>query len=428
MKHNIFLYFIMLSGLIFSEFGFCEDSLWSALTGGRFDIFARYRYEFVEDGTPNIDNAYASTLRVAPGYRTGDYYDTSLYFQLEDVVRVGTDSYDDGLGPISGRAVVPDPEGLELKQAYVHYAGLPRTVFTIGRQYINHRPVPFNRFIGDQGWRQHFQAFDAARAVTLAIPDVIAEYTYTWNVNRTTRGWNRSPDARDYTMNSHWFNFQYSGLSIAKIEQYLYLLDYTSERAAKLSTVTAGLRIAGDRIIFPATRFLYAGEYAYQGDYANNPFAIDANYSMGQLGVSRVFDSPLESATLTFSYELLGGKGGVNAFQTPLATLHVFQGFADRFLVTPGDGVADMHSGLSLKILGSNLGVIYHNFKSDRGSYDYGSEWDIAFEKPIDQNFLIGIQYADYQANNNPRNLATNSLTGQAFDMRRFWTYVQFVY
>ena len=405
-----------------------EESLWSALTQGHFDLFLRYRYEAVDDGRPGIDDALASTLRIAPGYRTGDYHDASLYVQLEDVLRVGTDSFDDGIGPPSGRALVPDPEGLELKQAYLHYAGVPRTVFTLGRQFINHRAAPFNRFIGDQGWRQRFQAFDAARAVTLAIPDVVGEYAYVWNVNRVNGERSRALDGSDFTMNTHWLNWQYSGWSLAKAEQYLYLLDFTSPTSARFSTVTAGLRVSGDRIVYPATRLIYAGEYAYQGDYADNLHDIGAHYALAQLGLTHVIDSPLEAVGLTFAYELLGGQGGVNAFQTPLATLHVFQGFADRFLLTPGDGVADLHGGLNFKILGGNLATVYHDFTADQGGYRYGTEWDVAYEHPIGDYFLLGFQYADYTASQDARNVAVNSLSGQAFDMTRVWTYVQFFY
>jgi len=277
------------------------------------NLFLRYRYETADDGPPGIDDGLASTLRIAPGYRTGDYHDASLYVQLEDVLQVGTDSFDDGIGPPSGWALVPDPEGFELKQAYLHYAGLPRTVFTAGRQLINHRAAPFNRFIGDQGWRQHFQAFDAFRAVTLAIPDVVGEYAYVWNVNRANGERNRLPDGSDYTMNTHWLNWQYSGLSFAKVEQYLYLLDFTTRPSAGFSTVTAGLRGSGDRIVYPATRLTYAGEYAYQADYADNPHDIGAHYALAQLGLTHVIDSPLEAVGLTFAYELLGGQGGLIA-------------------------------------------------------------------------------------------------------------------
>ena len=36
--------------------------------------------------------------------------------------------------------------------------------------------------------------------------------------------------------------------------------------------------------------------------------------------------------TTTLIYELLGSDNGVAAFQTPLATGHIFNGFADVFL------------------------------------------------------------------------------------------------
>ncbi len=47
--------------------------------------------------------------------------------------------------------------------------------------------------------------------------------------------------------------------------------------------------------------------------------------------------------TLGVGYELLGSDDGVAAFQTPLATLHKFNGFADQFLVTPAGGLQDIY-------------------------------------------------------------------------------------
>ena len=40
-------------------------------------------------------------------------------------------------------------------------------------------------------------------------------------------------------------------------------------------------------------------------------------------------------------YELLGSDGVTVAFSTPLATLHAFEGWADKFLATPAAGITD---------------------------------------------------------------------------------------
>ena len=47
---------------------------------------------------------------------------------------------------------------------------------------------------------------------------------------------------------------------------------------------------------------------------------------------------------LNAGYEVLGADNGVG-FATPLATGHKFQGWADKFLTTPGDGIEDVYIG-----------------------------------------------------------------------------------
>jgi hypothetical protein len=69
------------------------DDLWRALTGGKPDLYLRYRLENIDDGQqPVLKDAYANTLRSALGYNTGRYHAFGLYGQVDAVV-------DDG-GPV----------------------------------------------------------------------------------------------------------------------------------------------------------------------------------------------------------------------------------------------------------------------------------------------------------------------------------------
>src|SRR3546814_15260492 len=56
-----------------------------------------------------------------------------------------------------------------------------------------------------------------------------------------------------------------------------------------------------------------------------------------------------QTFSLNGNYEVLGSDAGVFAFQTPLATLHKFQGWADLFLTTPSAGVRDLNFTLTKK-------------------------------------------------------------------------------
>ena len=124
----------------------------------------------------------------------------------------------------------------------------------------------------------------------------------------------------------------------------------------------------------------------------------------------------------------MAGKGGVQAFQTPLGTNHAFQGFADRFLITPGDGIRDIFATLNMKAFGTQFSTSYHLFSSDRDDYRYGAEWDFLVERVIAKRFLAGLKVADYRADRNALNVARNTTTEQAFDLTRFWAYLQFKY
>ena len=406
-----------------------EESFVDALITGTPDIFLRYRFERVEDGQPAIKNGYASTLRTAIGYQTGSFYGISAYGQLEDVRAFSRDRYDDGgAHPINDRATIVDPQGTEINQAFLRFGNVPKTVITLGRQEITHREAPLHRFIGNVLFRQNFQSFDALRVTNLSLPKVIVDYAYVWNINRIFGEDNPLPDASDYPMRSHFVNVQYGGAAFAKFEGYGYLLDFNSATAQRFSAATIGVRVQGDYVLAAKTKLIYAAEFATQQDYRRNPNDFRVNYFAGELGINQSIGGAVEALGLKLNVEQLGGKGGAQAFQTPLGTNHAFQGFADRFLVTPGDGIRDLFASVSMKILGAQASVTYHVFHSDRDHYRYGDEWDFLVERPIAKGFLLGLKYADYRADQNDSNIARNTKSQQAFDLTKFWAYVQYRY
>jgi len=433
---------------------YAGDNLIEALKGGKVDLYLRYRFEFVEDGQPGVigtppmlttiplQDAHASTLRTALGYSSGLFYDFGAYVQLEDVRVIGDDAYNNGgENGVLDHATVVDPEGTEVNQANLRYAGLPYTTLKLGRQEIEHRQAPLHRYVGNILWRQNWQSFDGFRALNEYLPATVFDYAYVWNTNRIFGEDNEIPDRSDFRMDSHFINVQYSGFPYGKFEPYTYLLDFESKASEGFSTATFGLRFQGayDLISYPVS-ILYTGEVAHQTDYAENPANIDVNYYLGELGATHTFiDSPIESVTVKGSYEVLEGDGGelvsgccggrvARAFQTPLGTNHAFQGWADRFLITPADGIEDLFVTLNVKVLGANFLAMWHHFAANNGDYDYGTEWDLVLEKPIATNFLVGVKYAYYDASGDVLNQMRNSISGQAFDLEKAWAYVQFKY
>ena len=78
---------------------------------------------------------------------------------------------------------------------------------------------------------------------------------------------------------------------------------------------------------------------------------------------------------------MLGSDNGVGV-KTPYATLHGFQGWADKFLTTPADGIEDFYLGLSGKLGGVTLGATYHDFQAEESSADFGTEIDLVATWP----------------------------------------------
>lgn len=423
------------------------DDLWRALTDGKPDLYLRYRFENVDDGQkPKLADAYANTLRSALGYSTGLYHGFGLYAQLEDVRVLGDEKFNDGGGNgFVSRAVVVDPEGTEIQQANLRYRGLPKTQLWLGRQEIEHRQAPLHRHVGNILWRQNWQTFDALRMVNDSVPALHVDYAYVWNVNRIFGEDNRLADRADFSVDGHLIDLTYRGIPYSTLEPYAYLLDFGDNRLAgtrALSTATYGARLQGAYdVVGWAAKILYTAEFAHQEDYGDdNPVEISVNYYLGELGMSKLINHRwLESVTLKGSYEVLGGDGGVpvgkgkigRAFQTPLGTNHAFQGWADRFLTTPADGIVDVYGTLALKIAGANLAVIYHDFSADNDDYNYGNEWNVQLTRPILMHYTVGIKYARYEASGNATNLARNGASSagkQAYDLTKLWLWAELAF
>ena len=129
----------------------------------------------------------------------------------------------------------------------------------------------------------------------------------------------------------------------------------------------------------------YFAEYAKQNDAGNNPVDFSADYI--NLGGTWSLDNGL---SLGLAYELLGGNASPGgSFRTPLATLHAFQGWADKFLATPDAGVADVFATVKYKAGKWNLTGVYHDFSSDVGSVNYGKELDLSAATKLTENYSI---------------------------------------
>ena len=364
-------------------------TLQDAIKGGKLDFNFRYRFENVDDDF-RAKEAHASTLRSRLTYTSQVWNNLQVQVEADDVTVIGGENYDDLNNHMTDHAVVADPEGTEVNQAWIAYSGLDDTTLKYGRQRIN---LDNQRFIGGVGWRQNEQTYDSFTLSNSSLPDTTLFYGYINNVNRIfgpDDGRAGTPAADvDWDSSANIFNINYKGLGICTLSAYAYLLDLEDAPAA--SNKTYGIRLSGAQ--GKDTKLLYTAEYAWQSDYKDNPNSYDADYYTLEGGVQT------QLITATLGLEVLEADDDANvAFSTPLATLHKFQGFADIFLNTPANGIEDIYGTLSGKVLGTNVAVTYHNFEADEGSADYGDEIDIAIAKQVHKNVHMLLKYANYNA------------------------------
>jgi hypothetical protein len=118
--------------------------------------------------------------------------------------------------------------------------------------------------------------------------------------------------------------------------------------------------------------------------------------------------------TVKLGYERLSGDG-VTALQTPLATLHAFNGWADKFLTTPANGLRDLYVDVGVKVpgdswlAGTQLKAVWHDFDPTRGGGGHGSEIDLLVSRAIGKRVALTAKYADYDSD------------GFATDTRKLW-------
>jgi hypothetical protein len=417
------------SALIVSASVQAEDVFWDALTTGKIDLSARYRFEHVDDNAA-ADQANASTIRTTLGYTTGSFHGFGLRLMAYDVSDVFVDDFNDATGRPNAKtnfATVADPSETDLLEGYLSYSGTQDTILNgttlkLGRQIITYRDAPFHRFMGTVLWRQNWQNHDAFTLQNKSLPETTINYAYTWNVNRifTDESIGTGGNVAEFDSDSHFVNVKYDGFKYAKLEGYAYLLDFDNSPAN--STDTYGGRVSGGYPVSEKIKLIYAGEYATQGDYGAATVALDEDYYLGEIGVKFTPGNVISSVVLKIDYEVLTGNG-INAFLTPLATGHAFQGWTDRFLFTPADGIEDTYFTAVVGAYGAKFIASYHMFESDNLGYDYGDEIDLLLTKTFKKHYTLGAKIGIYDADTNVNNVARGG--SRAADVTKTWVWAQ---
>lgn len=387
---------VALAAMAFVPVTHAEDLFGDALAKGKTNLELRLRHESV-DQTGVLNTANASTLRTRVRYTSGEWRQSSLMLEIDNVSRVGDERYNDlrnSKGGATGFPTVVDPNGSDLNQALIKYMGVANTPITVGRQRMN---LDNQRFIGSVAWRQNEQTLDGITMEFKGIDRFTATYGFITRVNRINGPESgAAPALAELDSESHLVNLKYAASGALTAVAYAYLLDFDPNSISAASSETMGLRLTGS-VPVGEFKFGYAADVAQQSDYGNNKSAtgtipgtgFTADYMLAELSFGK---TPWE---VQFGYELLGSDNGISV-QTPLATLHKFQGWADKFLTTPGVGLLDTYVGVTTKVADIGMTLAAHQYEGDSNDADYGDEINVQFSKTFAKRYTLTLKFADY--------------------------------
>lgn len=351
-----------------------------ALAQSVVNVHLRYRLEHVDQDNP-LNDALASTLRSRITVNTGQLSGFSALLQVDNVSRLGGDTYNSTVNDQTRYSVVADPIGTDINQALLRYQNEQGTSVTAGRQVVNHIN---QRFLGGVAWRQNEQTLDGYRLQQKLPANILAEVGYYHNVNRIFGPKGPQADLKGSFITGL---LQWQIQDGQQLSGFVYDFDFDSW--ASRSSRTQGLHYQGQFSSLAGLQLQLS--VAKQQDAHNATHAFSHNYH--RLHTQYKFSQ----LTVGYGNERLAGDG-ISAFQTPLATLHAFQGFADLFLNTPNRGLRDSWFHISYPFNKVNLNLAWHEFRTDAGNDKYGTELNLTATYKLTNQLDALFKLARYQA------------------------------
>ncbi len=370
---------------------------------GKISLNARLRYEAVEQ--PGLLDANALTLRTRLGFTSGDYAGFKAMVEGENILAADGDRYNQsGLNLVAARrAVVADPDSSEINQAWISYT-TGKTSAVLGRQRF---VLDNHRFIGDVGWRQNQQTFDALVVQDKTLDRATLTYAYLDRINRV---FGERHSQGHWNSKSHLLNAARAGLPAAgTLVVYGYWLDFDNSPAN--SCATWGASYTGALDLSAAAKLTFRAELAAQADHGSSKLAYNTHYYLVESGVTG------KPGSISVGYEVLGSDNNVG-FKTPLATLHALNGWADLFLATPSSGLVNTYLKASANLPeGFAFTIFQHWFEAAAGNAKFGHELDAMLSRKFGKYVTAAAKYADFRR---------DSL---AFpDVRKVWIQLEFAY
>lgn len=344
-------------------------------------------------GFADIDgqrNAYAYTLRSRFGVGSKPWKGLSAFVEGQATYTPAHSKYFDGTGDNkNNRSIIADVPAIRLNRAFIRYQNPELLGANVigGRQRII---LDDARFVGNVGWRQNEQTYDAARGSTsLGLDGLEASYSYLWHINRISSDQGKK-STRDWDSRSHLMNVSYEAFPWLKATGFAYLLDFRND-SSENSSNSYGLRLSGSHTFREVWETGYSGSFAWQTEAKKNSTHYEARYGWIEGSIGHV-----DWLTVGTGFENLGSDDGTARFVTPLATAHKFNGFADAFLDNGGvDGLRDYFLWFSPKLpWGINAKAIYHRFWTAEQRRHVGDEFDLVASRKFGERSLALVKGA----------------------------------
>jgi hypothetical protein len=357
------------------------------------DIRARYEFGDLDNSPVDPQASHAFTIRERVGLKTMAWNGFSAFVEGE-FSQAAVDDYNGGAvgaDPFDpANTLIADPETNELNQGFLQYEGFD-TIGKLGRQRIIYDNAAF---IGNVGWRQNEQTYDAVSFSNKSVDGLTLNYSYVNQVNRIFGSDADGPlapattNVEDIAASVHLFNASYAGIKDVTLGGYAYVMNF--EDLGGWDNNTFGLSAKGNLL----TLALY-GELAWQ-DKAGVLGAEDAMYA--HLTATKTFGTQ----ALTVGLEHLDA-----GFKTPLATVHAFNGFAD---VTDPGRISGAHNGLTDVYVSHTIPIfcgikwmnVLHAMGDNELSAGYGWEYDSVLTKKFDDHFTAIAKFAYFESEGDP--------------------------
>ena len=378
----------------------------------------RSRYEWAD--VAGFDASHAWTFRERLGLQTATWHGFRALLEGEFSQSLVDDYHGGAPGaePFDpARSLIADPETNELNQAYLEYEREEISV-RIGRQRIIHDNAAF---IGNVGWRQNEQTFDALLLQSQALPDWSFDYAWLGQVNRIFGSEAKAPlavstNVSDVAASAHLLRASYTGREGLTLGGYAWIMNFPDLPAWDNNTF--GIHAKGK---IPAD-LLLSGEWAWQdkagaaGD--GQAFYLHASASR-ELGEAAGWNA----GSLTLGLEHLDA-----GFKTPLATLHAFNGYADAFV---GGRTNGSHNGLTNLYLSHTLplpgGMKWSNTLHAMGDNElaagYGWEIDTVLVKPFGDHLTVLAKLACFESRGDAYSGANPLQDTLRFSLECTWRY-----